>query len=211
MSSSMLKLNSQKTVFIIFGSHAQLKKLASHLPVRIFGKLLHPSAVDKNLGVWFDATFSFGDHVHNIYKTCFIQIRDLRQVRQYLTDDAAVLAANTLVSSRLDYCNSLLRSLSSFYMCKLQCIQNTLRRIVTNCIRYSRASPILKNSIGCQLNFGVFSKQPLLFIIKFLHSGHPNYFSPHLSIRCGKSMAQDTTAQIRRFLEVPQFYPSVHK
>ena len=35
--SSVLKLNPEKTEFIIFGSHAQLKKLDSYLPVRIFG------------------------------------------------------------------------------------------------------------------------------------------------------------------------------
>ena len=144
MSSSMPKLNPQKSEFIRFGSHAQLKKLGSHLPVMIFGKLLHPSAVVKNLGVWFDANFSFANHVHNICNTCFIQMPDLRQVRQYRTDDAAVLAANALVSSRLEYWNSLSKSLFSFHMRKLQCNQNTLRRIVTDCNRYSRASPILK-------------------------------------------------------------------
>ena len=57
MSSSMLKLDPEKTEFIIFASHAHLKKLDSHLPVRIFGKLLYPSAVIKKLCVWFDANF----------------------------------------------------------------------------------------------------------------------------------------------------------
>ena len=71
---------------------------------------MHPAVVVKNLGVWFDANFSFADHVHNICMTCFIQMRDLRWVRQYLTDEAAILAANTLVSSCLDYCNSLQES-----------------------------------------------------------------------------------------------------
>ena len=52
--------------------------------------------------------------------------------------------ANALVSSHLDYCNSLFRSLFFFNMLKLQYIQNTLGRIVTNCNRYSRATPILK-------------------------------------------------------------------
>ena len=69
MWSSMLKLNPEKTELIIFGSHAQLKKLDFHLPVRIFGKLLHPSAVVKSLGAWFDVNFSFADHVQNICKT----------------------------------------------------------------------------------------------------------------------------------------------
>ena len=140
----MLKLNPDKTEFIIFGSHAQLKKLDPYLPVKIFGNFMHPAVVVKNLGVWFDANFSFANHVHNICKTCFIQICDLRRVRKHLTDEAAILAANALVSSRLDYCNSLFRSLSSLNMRKLQCIQNTLARIVTNCNKYTRASPILK-------------------------------------------------------------------
>ena len=144
MSSSTLKLNPEKTEFIIFGSHAQLKKLDSYLPVRISGKLLHPIAVVKNLGVWFDANFSFADHVRNICKTSFIQMCDLRQVRQYPMDEAAVLVAKALVSSCLDYCNSLFSRLSSFNMRKLQCVHNTLGRIVRNCNRYSRATPILK-------------------------------------------------------------------
>ena len=157
MLSSMLKLNPEKTEFIIFGT--QLKKLGSHLPVRIFGKVLHPSAVVKNLGVWFNANFCFADHVRNICKTCFdIQMRDLRRVRQYLKDAAAVLAANAPVSSRLDYCNSLVRSLSSFHMRKLQCIQNTLSQIAIDTHGIVLFS---KNAIGCQLNFSVFSKQPL--------------------------------------------------
>ena len=96
-----------QTEFIIFGSQAQLKKLDPYLPVRIFGNFMHPTVVVKNLGVWFDANFSFADHVRNICKTCFIQIRDLRWVRKHLTDEAAILAANALVTSRLDYCNSL--------------------------------------------------------------------------------------------------------
>ena len=91
MSSSMLKLNPNKIEFIIFGSHAQFKKLECHLPVRLFGNFMHPAVVVKNLGVWFDANLSFADHVHNICKTCVIQIHDLRHGRQYLTDEAAIL------------------------------------------------------------------------------------------------------------------------
>ena len=76
MSLSMLILNPDKTEFIIFGSHAQLKKMDSHLCVKIFGNYMHPAvcAVD----VWCDANFSLIEHVRNICKTCFIEICDLR-------------------------------------------------------------------------------------------------------------------------------------
>ena len=56
MLSSTLKLNPAKTDFIIFRSHAPH---APYLPIRIFGNFMHTSVVVKNLGVCFDANFSF--------------------------------------------------------------------------------------------------------------------------------------------------------
>ena len=116
-------------------------------------------------------------------KTCFIQIRDLRRVRKHLTDEAVILAANVLVTSHLDYCNSLFRSLSSINMRKLQCIQNTLARIVTNCNKYTQASPSLKQLHWLPVEFRCIFKTATL-VYKFLHNGHPSYFGPLLSTHC---------------------------
>ena len=44
--------------------------------------------------------------------------------------EAALLSANTLVGSCLDNCNSLFRSRSAVDLCRLQCVQNSLARIV---------------------------------------------------------------------------------
>ena len=90
----------------------------------------------------FDAEFSFSEHVKRTCKACFLQMRDLRRIRQYFTPEVAVLAANALVSSRLDY--SLFRGLSCFNQHKLQSIQNTLTHIVTNHRKYAHVTPILK-------------------------------------------------------------------
>ena len=97
------------------------------------------------------------------------------------------------MSSRLDYCNTLFRSLSSFHMHKLKCIQNTLGRIVTNCNRYSRATPILKKLHWLPVEF----RSPKLF--------QPS--SVYLLQKVGTRYNRPE----KRFLEVPQFYPSVHK
>ena len=78
--SSMLKLNPDKRQFIIFGFHAQLKKLDPYLLVRIFGDFMHPAVVVKNLDVCFDVNFSFADSVPKICKTCFIQICGLSKL-----------------------------------------------------------------------------------------------------------------------------------
>ena len=115
-----------------------------------------------------------------------------------MTDEAAVLAAIALLSNRLDYCNSLFRSLSIFNMHKMQCIQNTLGRIVTNCNRYSQTTPILKKF---QLNFGVFSKLPLWFTSFF--TVVTQAISGLICLFLG--------TRYNRPDKVPQYYPSVHK
>ena len=106
--------------------------------------LLHPVDSVRNLGVRFNAEFSFSKHVKRTCKACFLQMRNLHRIRQYLTPEVAVLAANALVSSRLDYYNSLFRGLSCFNQHKLQSIQNTLALIVTNHRKYAHVTSILK-------------------------------------------------------------------
>ena len=134
MSPSKLKLNPEKTEFIVFGSKAQRQKISSHFPVSILGSLLYPVDSVRNLGVWFDAEFSFSEHVKRTCKAYFLQMRDLCRIREYLTPEVSVLAANALVSSHLDYCHSLFRGLSYFNQHKLQSIQNTLARILLQII-----------------------------------------------------------------------------
>ena len=104
--------------------------MKAYFPVDILGSPLCPVDSVKNLGVWFDSDFPC--------PSTFImsaKLRDFRHVRQFLTHDVSVLVAKALVSSRLDYYNSLFRSLSKFNLCKLQCILNRAARIVSNTSR----------------------------------------------------------------------------
>ena len=58
MSTSKLKLNPDKSEFIIFGSKRQRDKLKSCFPIDILGNSICPTDAVKNLGVWFDLDFS---------------------------------------------------------------------------------------------------------------------------------------------------------
>ena len=58
MSTSKLKLNPDKTEFIIFGSKRQRNELNACFPIDILGSPLCPVDSVKNLGVWFDSDFS---------------------------------------------------------------------------------------------------------------------------------------------------------
>ena len=69
----------------------------------------------------------------------------MRRIRKYLSADTAIMLANVLVSSRVDYCNSLFHSLTARNMKKLQSIQNNLSRVITGASRFSHITPSLKS------------------------------------------------------------------
>ena len=70
--------------------------------------------------------------------------RDIRRIRHLLPLSAATALANSLVSSKLDYCNSLYNGISQANLNKIQRIQNTLARVVTNTSKFEHITPILK-------------------------------------------------------------------
>ena len=76
-SASKLKLNPDKTEFIVFGSKRQRDKLKGYFLSTILGSPLCPAEWVKNLGVWFDSDFSLSKHVQNVCKSSFVQLRDL--------------------------------------------------------------------------------------------------------------------------------------
>ena len=106
----------------MFGSKSQCEKLNHSFPVNIHSNLVSQVDAVRNLGVWFDSDFSFSSHIMKVCKACFAHVRDLKRLRGHLTREAALMAANALVGSRLDYCNSLFRGLSAMDLHKLQCV-----------------------------------------------------------------------------------------
>ena len=100
LSANKLKLNPDKTEFMIFGLKTQHENLSKSFLVNILGNFLSPAEEVRKLVVWFDSYFfSFSRHVQNICKSCFAQIQDLKHLRDYLTRHAALMAENALVGS----------------------------------------------------------------------------------------------------------------
>ena len=108
MSTNKLKLNPNKTEFLLIRNELQQSKYLSMFRIELLGVETYPAKSARNLGVIFDKNFNFRSHISAICSSCIYHIRDLRRIRRHLDLDSAKLLANALVSSRLDYCNSLL-------------------------------------------------------------------------------------------------------
>ena len=98
----------------------------------------------RNLGFIFDSDMSFTDQINSLSKSCHFHIRDIHRIRHLLPLSAATVLANSLISSKLDYCNSLYNGISQANLNKMQRIQNTLARVITNTSKFEHITPILK-------------------------------------------------------------------
>ena len=141
LAASKLKLNPDKTEFIVFGSPAQQASLSHVYPVNILGNQLLPSSCVRNLGVLFDCGWSFSKQINGIHKSCFYQMHDFAHIHYFLPKSVAIAVANALVSSCIEYCNSLLKGCYDYGLRRLQGIQNSLCCIVTLTTRFSHITP----------------------------------------------------------------------
>ena len=72
---------------------------------------IQSAAKVRNLGVIFDSNMSFNNQISNISRSVRYQLRNLSFIRKCLTKDATEKLIHALISSRLDFCNSLLSGL----------------------------------------------------------------------------------------------------
>ena len=140
---------------IIIGTKQQRHKLSNHFPVKLLDNDITPSDSVRNLGVIFDSDFSFHKHVSNICKSCFYHIRDLRRIRRHVPLSTVKTISNALISSCLDYCNSLLNNIAKLDLSKRQRVQNCLARVVLRAPRLSPSLPLLKQLHWLPVNYRI--------------------------------------------------------
>jgi len=124
---------------------------------------------------------SFDHHVTNICRSSFCHIRALRRIRKLLTISDIKTVATAVVSTRLDYCNSLLYGMTDCNVNKLQRVQNSLARLVTNLNSRCHITPVLLELHWLPVNARIDYKVALL-TYKALTTGRPTYLSELLEL-----------------------------
>ena len=183
MFENKLKLNPDKTEFLLIGNKSHRVKVAHKFPIELMGNSISPTPTARNLGVLFDEDLSLIKHINSIIKACNYHIREFRRIRKHLDMDVAITVANALVSSRLDYCNSLLYGVPKKYINKLQLVQNTLARVVTcSPKKYTSCTKLLQQlhwlPIRSRINFKIG-----VIVYKAINYKNPPSLAKHLKIR----------------------------
>ncbi len=158
MLQNKLKLNDDKTVFMLIGNKPQVQKVVFNSVV--IGESYIESALNcTNLGAGFDSDMSMRHHVSLICRSGFYHLRNIARIKKCLSYDALQTVIHAFISSRMDYCNTLLAGVPKCVIEKVQYLQNSAARLLSGTRKYEHITPVLRSlhwlPVSCRIDFKV--------------------------------------------------------
>ena len=129
MNTHFLRLNQDKTKIIVIVPPSLRNEIV------VNGMFLNNECIGfvdsaKNLGFVLDRVLTFEPQVKKVVKSCFMMIRKLYSIRQFLTTNQLKQLVCSKVFSNIDYCNALYFGMNASLLKKLQHVQNSAARLI---------------------------------------------------------------------------------
>ena len=144
MSQNALKLNEDKTDFIIFSP--KQNQFTTKM-MNVGANKIPSSEFIKILCITMGRVLSLCQWRSIITNTCSaanMQIRKINSIRHYLTESSSKTLITYTVLTRLDYCNRVYIGLPQKSLHRLQLTQNSAARTVQRIHRYHLFTPFLQ-------------------------------------------------------------------
>ena len=173
MIQNYLKLNTDKTVFLMFGKPQQL----ANTDISSFdaaGDIVERKLCTRNFGALLDSCLTMKDHISEISKLAFYHLRNISHIREYLTLSSAKIIVYALACSRIDANNAVYYGLPMVQIKKLQRIQNAAARIILRRRKYDHVTPALEKLHWLPVQYHILYKI-LIITYKALHGQAPSY------------------------------------
>ena len=157
-------------------------------------------------------------HINEVCRTAFCHIHNIRRISQYFSQESLKTLVHVFVTSRIDYCNSLLYDLSKYHISKLQRVQNAAARLITNTRKYDDITPGLYNFHWLPVFYRVYFKI-LIITFKAIYNMSPSYISNIVSMKlCSVNFFRSNFSlfldcpkgRMLSTLGAPSFYAAAH-
>ena len=178
MIQNKLKINDSKTEFLVLTS-SFLKQHFNDLNISVGNSRIAPSINARNFGVIFDNHMSFDKQINSICKSAFFHLRNIGSIGNMLTDDACSQLIHSLVTVRIDYCNSLLYGMPDSTLFRLQKVLKTAARIPKKILKFSYITD--KDLHWLKLRITV---KILLLTYQVYHNTAPDYLCELITPYC---------------------------
>jgi len=116
-------------------------------------------------------------HILNVCRQSFFQLRQLRLICRTLPKDILKILLHSFVFSRLDYCNSLLYGWQKCYLKKLQSVQNAAARLYRGLRKYDHITPLLRDELHWLPITSRIDYKIAVLTYKALHNQAPKYLT----------------------------------
>ena len=183
MINDRLLLNDDKTEFLLLGTRQQLAKV-NITTITVGNTEVTTETAVKNLGAWFDSTLGMSTHIM-ISKMCsaaFYHLHNISRIRKFLSLEDAKTLVHAFVTSRVDYCNSLLYCIPASHLNKVQRVLNAAARLVCRAPRYCRITPLMRELHWLPIRQRIHFKM-LLFTFKAIHGIVPLYIQDLVQVK----------------------------
>lgn len=141
-----LSINPSKSQVMLFGNSAARSRCRDLINIKIDDQRLKISNVAKNLGLVIDSSLKFSDHVNQIIKRAFSNLKLIYANRESLNKQTKIILCEALVLSHLNFGDVVFHPfLRKADMNRLQRIQNSCVRLIENVKKYDSVSHHLRN------------------------------------------------------------------
>ena len=143
MTANLLSMNDSKTQYLPIVPKSAARLLDGINVIRIGDNTVTAATTVRNLGVHFDRHLDMNSQTSHVISACSYHLRNINHISRYLPTTTKERVINALITSRLDYCNSVLYNTSANNISRLQRIHNAAARLILCRPRTDRATPLL--------------------------------------------------------------------
>ena len=129
--------------------------------------VINPSKTARNIGVLFDSSLSMEEHIKATCKSAVFHLSIIARIRKHSLAQAAETLIHSFVTSKVDFCNSLLYGVPNQPIQKLQRVQNSAARLLTYTNKREHIKPVIKQFHWLPVEFRVPSKILLRTLVMF--------------------------------------------
>ena len=179
LNNNLLQVNDDKTKVMYFTPKKGMGYIQD--PITVGSIVVSPSNPVKYLGIQMDSLLNLESHVNLISQKAYYHLRNISKIRKTLDISSARSLVQSLVISRIDYCNSLLTSFPKKLTNKLQRVQNHAARVICKKRKRDHMTPVLKElhwlPVRSRIRFKI-----LLLTYKCLIKLAPSYLSDLITL-----------------------------
>ena len=175
MQTNFLKLNKNKTEFIILGLSQQLKKVGN-ITIKIGEDIIPNVPAVRNLGMFLDAELKHTTHINKLTSSSFNTLHNISRVQCNFNQDTTKILVQAIILSKLDYCNSLLLGIPKYNIANLQRIQDMSCRMIYILPKHSSINTYLAQLHWLKIQEHITYKVATI-MYKCIHNTAPAYLT----------------------------------